>query len=158
MVFCPLLKKSSLNPYLKILDFPQLFVTETPTVMDTTVKFPPSHSTFGIPSTKRIDLRFSEPHWTNTKWNNLFPIWNVRNQNRVKNVHKFMDWNFLERSNLRPLSGINLKIYFAKKIVVYVHLEFPPTNFQENWRGKGGGVFLLYHNDNLIINLITFYL
>ena len=30
VVFCPLLKKSSYNPYLKILDFSQLLVADTP--------------------------------------------------------------------------------------------------------------------------------
>ena len=29
-VFCPLLKKSSANPYLKFLDFSQLLVADTP--------------------------------------------------------------------------------------------------------------------------------
>ena len=29
-VFCPLLKKSSYNPYLKFLDFSQLLVADTP--------------------------------------------------------------------------------------------------------------------------------
>ena len=30
VVFCPLLKKSSGNPYLKILDFSQLFIADAP--------------------------------------------------------------------------------------------------------------------------------
>ena len=30
LVFCPLLKKSSGNPYLKIIDFSQLFIADAP--------------------------------------------------------------------------------------------------------------------------------
>ena len=44
--FCPLLKKSLGNPYLKILDFSQLLVADTPMKL-----FTPSDSIFVTPST-----------------------------------------------------------------------------------------------------------
>ena len=71
-VFCPLLKKSSCNPYLKFLDFSQLLVAETPMkFFFRKILFPPSDSTFETPSTK-IFFCF----WFDQK--NLFtkPSWN----------------------------------------------------------------------------------
>ena len=47
-VFCPLLKKSPYNPYLKFLDFSQLLVADTPMKFF----FTPGDSTFETPSTK----------------------------------------------------------------------------------------------------------
>ena len=53
VVFCPLLKKSSGNPYLKILDFSQIFISDDPMKKEIQ-KFclTPAQSTFGTPSTK----------------------------------------------------------------------------------------------------------
>ena len=51
VVFCPLLKKSSGNPYLKILDFSQLLVADTRMIFfSKKFLFTPSDSTFGAPS------------------------------------------------------------------------------------------------------------
>ena len=47
VVFCPLLKKSSYNPYLKILDFSQLLVADTPMIFFQKFLFTSSDSTFG---------------------------------------------------------------------------------------------------------------
>ena len=53
VVFCPLLKKSPGNPYLKILDLSQLLVADTPMhFFLQQILFTPSDSTFMTPSTK----------------------------------------------------------------------------------------------------------
>ena len=55
MVFCPLLKKSSGNPYLKILDFSQIFIADAP--MKKKIQkfsFTPAQSTFGTPMDERV--------------------------------------------------------------------------------------------------------
>ena len=53
VVFCPLLKKSSGNPYLKILDFSQLFIADAHMkIKINKFSFTPAQSTFGTPSTK----------------------------------------------------------------------------------------------------------
>ena len=53
VVFCPLLKKSSGNPYLKILDFSQLFIADAPMKKNPKkFSFIPAQSTFRTPSTK----------------------------------------------------------------------------------------------------------
>ena len=50
--FFPLLKKSSGNPYQKILDFSQLFNADAPIKKDNKNSFTPVQSTFGTPGTK----------------------------------------------------------------------------------------------------------
>ena len=51
--FCPLLKKSAYDPYLKFLDFSQLLVADTPIkFFFRKILFPPSDSTFETRSTK----------------------------------------------------------------------------------------------------------
>ena len=56
---CPLLKKSSGNPYLKILDFSQLFITDAP--MKKRIQFfcfTPAQNTFGTPNSKIFKKKF----------------------------------------------------------------------------------------------------
>ena len=48
--FCPLLKKSAYDPYLKFLDFSQLLVADTPMKFSRKILFTPSDSTFVTPS------------------------------------------------------------------------------------------------------------
>ena len=119
LVFCPLIKKSSGNPYLKILDFS------------------PAQSTFGTPSTTFLDIIktifrfFGTPlQPKDEKWK--FHIWSVRYQNRVKRVIGFISewifrnifknedfgfWNFLKMSNFVWLSQ-------SSKLKAYVHIVF----------------------------------
>ena len=53
VVLCPLLKISLGHPYLKILDFSQLLIADTPmNFFCQKILFTPSDSTFGTPSTK----------------------------------------------------------------------------------------------------------
>ena len=54
LVFCPLLNKYTINPYLKFLDFSKLFVADTPIINNPKFSFTPSQNTFGTPGTEII--------------------------------------------------------------------------------------------------------
>ena len=102
VVFCPLLKKYSGNPYLKILDYFQLFIADAPMSFFLNLVFPPRRALLRHPVQKYLKFFcFNKKNLlTNPSWNYILDIINFFLEfydpptNEMKKNKNFTYWEF----------------------------------------------------------------